>query len=54
MKQTTFCFCPNCRNELCGTGSFVSDIDGLVTYKCTGCGKESKWNFDAPVPVLLY
>lgn len=49
-NQTTFCWC-DCGNELCST-SFVSDTD-IVLYKCTRCGKESRWLFDAPCPIKL-
>lgn len=48
----TACYCPECNNELISSGSFVSDEE-LVTYKCTECGNESKWYFDAPVPILI-
>jgi transposase-like protein len=51
-KQNTFCYCPQCRNELVGSNSFASDKE-LVVYKCTNCGHESKWLFDAPVPILI-
>ena len=55
MKQSTFIYC-TCGNELCGSGSFVSDTydnnDNHVKYKCSSCGKESDYNFDiAPFPV---
>lgn len=52
LKQTTFCYCPNCRNELVSSGSFISDKK-FVTYKCTECGEVSKWLFDPPVPILI-
>ncbi|MDU6995999.1 MAG: hypothetical protein E6356_14150 [Terrisporobacter othiniensis] len=48
-KQTTFCYCKNCKNELISSDSFVSDED-VVTYKC---GMVSEWDFDAPAPILL-
>lgn len=51
-KQTCSCYCPECRNELIGSNSFVSDEE-YVTYKCSECGYISCWNFDMPVPVLL-
>ena len=50
-KQGTFCYCPNCKNELISSGSFVSDEE-LVTYKCTSCGTVTEWLFDAPAPIL--
>ena len=52
-KQFTFIYC-DCGNELCSTDSFISDIDGIVSYKCSKCGKESRYYFDiAPVPVRV-
>lgn len=51
-KQTTFCYCPECKNELISSDSFASDEE-LVTYKCTKCGCVSKWLFDAPCPILI-
>lgn len=51
-KQLTFCYCPDCKTELISSGSFVSDEE-VVTYKCTNCGAISKWDFDAPSPILL-
>lgn len=53
-QQSTFCYCPNCTNELIGSNSFVSEEE-LVTYKCTTCSTESKWLFGgAPAPLLIY
>ena len=57
-KQLTFCYCPECRNELISSNSFVSDLyingENEVTYNCTKCGHISKWNFDiAPIPILM-
>jgi len=51
-RQRTWCFCPKCRNDLCSSGSFVSDLE-WVTYRCSKCGHTSRWHFDAPVPILL-
>ena len=51
-KQTTFCYCPNCSNELISSGSLISDKE-IVTYICVKCGVTSKWDFDAPAPILL-
>lgn len=51
-NQRTFCYCPQCHNELISSGSFVSDEE-VVTYKCTKCGKVSEWDFDVPCPMLL-
>ena len=51
-KQTTFIYCPKCNNELIKNGNFIKDTD-LVYYKCSKCRKESKWDFDAPTPILI-
>lgn len=51
--QSTFCYCPNCNNELCGSDSFVSDNRNGVTYKCSLCHCKSLWDFDIfPAPYL--
>ena len=53
-KQTTFVHCPRCRFEMVNSNSFKGyDDNGLVFYECEKCGRESYWNFDLPVPVLL-
>lgn len=52
-KQTTYCYCPDCQNELISQANSCIEDDGkVVTYRC-GCGFTSRWLFDAPVPVLL-
>lgn len=51
-KQTTYCYCPECNNELISSNSFLKD-DGYVTYKCSKCGYVSVWSFDFPVPILI-
>ncbi len=54
MKQTTFCYCPNCRHELVSDpDAFIYDLD-CVRYQCPKCGTHSTWDFDAPVPILLH
>lgn len=50
-NQRTFCWC-DCGNELCSTDSLVKD-EAYVEYKCSKCGKESKWDFDTPVPIEI-
>ena len=51
--QTTFCYCPQCRHELCSDPrAFISDKE-FVVYRCPNCGFWSKWNFDAPVPLYI-
>jgi predicted RNA-binding Zn-ribbon protein involved in translation (DUF1610 family) len=52
-KQTTFCWCPDCRFELCAGGTFLSDDEHGVKYKCAECGRISIWDFDMPVPVRV-
>lgn len=48
----------DCGNELTTTNSFVSDEGeqgkNVVTYRCSHCEQESKWNFDlAPAPIKI-
>ena len=49
-NQSTWCFCPVCKQDLCSTDSFVSDKGrgdkNKVTYKCSRCSCKSIWNFD--------
>jgi len=53
-KQSCFCYCSNCNNELCGTNSFMYDVNGIVTYKCSECDDVSQFDFSiAPVPILI-
>ena len=52
-QQRTFLYC-DCKNELTASGSFISDDQNGVKYKCTDCGKESLWDFDiAPVAIKI-
>ncbi|KKO51133.1 hypothetical protein XI25_29545 [Paenibacillus sp. DMB20] len=52
-EQSTWVYCPGCNEDLCSNNSFVKDAD-YVYYKCSNCGRESKWDFDAgPVPVEI-
>lgn len=56
-EQTTFAWC-DCGNELCSSGSHTASGDvalqaGIEFFRCSRCGKESKWMFDAPVPIKL-
>jgi len=53
-KQRTFCYCKNCRNELCGdplTQCF--DAGSEVHYICSKCRWQTDFLFDAPVPIFL-
>jgi hypothetical protein len=59
-KQYTFCYCPECRNELCGSRGVLDETsyvkhfdDHTVHYRCKKCGLETRWFFDAPVPFML-
>ena len=52
-KQTSFCYCPKCKNELISSNSFVREDDCCAYYKCSKCGKETMWRLDTPVPFLL-
>lgn len=51
-KQTLFVYCPGCKRDLCSNGSFVKDEE-FVEYKCTNCGRESRWDFDRYGPVVV-
>lgn len=54
-NQGTFCWC-HCGNELCSSNSYVdlmNDINRFEYFKCSVCGRESKWDFDAPCPILI-
>lgn len=51
-RQKTFCYCPNCKNELISSHSLENDTD-FVYFKCSKCGQKSKWDFDAPTPLLI-
>jgi Zn-finger protein len=54
-KQTCWVWCPYCRNELTSEhgGDWREDATGAVVYTCAGCGAVTRWDFDAPVPLLL-
>lgn len=52
-KQSTYCYCPKCNNELVSSNSFVEDNDGIVKYRCSKCGEITFWDFiHYPVPFL--
>lgn len=52
--QTTYCFCPGCGIELCGSAAWYNDKQhDIVRYKCLQCGIMSGWLFDVPVPILV-
>lgn len=52
-KQTTFCYCPVCHNELCSDPKTSCVDTDLVRYVCGQCGARSGFLFDAPVPLLM-
>lgn len=55
-KQTTWCWCPDCGEDLCTKEDVRVDAvdDFKIMYHCP-CGNISTWDFgNYPVPVLLY
>lgn len=53
-KRTSWAYCPGCRRDLNGDNeSFVDDCGTTVRYICATCGFDSKWDFNAPVPLYL-
>lgn len=53
-KQLTFCYCKNCKNELCGDESTrCYDAGSEVHYVCGKCKWQTDFLFDAPVPIYL-
>ena len=52
IKQTLRVYCPGCKEDLCSNGSFVKDEE-FVEYKCTNCGRDSRWDFDRFGPVVV-
>lgn len=52
IKQTLWVYCPGCKEDLCSNGSFVKDEE-FVEYKCTNCGRDSRWDFDRFGPVVV-
>ena len=50
-NQTCFIYCPVCNKEMTSK-SVIIDTD-FVYCKCEHCGAESKWDFDAPCPILV-
>lgn len=51
--RSTYCWCTECGNDLV-RDSFISDVEGMVNYKCTRCGSGSKWDFtSAPIPLVI-
>ena len=52
VKQTSFCHCPKCENDLVNSNSLVS-AKKYLTYKCSKCSYESYWIPSKPVPILI-
>jgi hypothetical protein len=53
-KQTTFCYCKNCGNELCADPETKCyDAGDEVHYICGKCNWQIDFLFDAPVPIFL-
>jgi predicted RNA-binding Zn-ribbon protein involved in translation (DUF1610 family) len=53
-RQTTRVYCPTCRNELVANGVLLYDSPTHgVLYRCDNCDSFSRWDFDAPAPLLL-
>ncbi len=51
-EPCTFLKC-NCGNELITSGSFITESDNEVIYRCTDCKEFSIWDFGAPIPIQL-
>ena len=45
-------YCPSCKKDLVELGNLLKD-DEYVQYLCANCSRISRWNFDAPLPILL-
>ena len=54
-KQTCFCYCKNCHNELCADPNTDCYDAGNAEYHyiCGKCGWQTDFFFDAPVPIYL-
>ena len=53
--RTSWVWCPRCRHDMNGDNeSFIQDVEGIVLYRCAGCGHESTFDFaHYPVPVCV-
>ena len=53
-RGRTYCWCPECDNDLV-RDSFVSQSEGgRVIYKCSKCQFVSEWHFGiAAIPILM-
>lgn len=54
-NQVTYCYCPGCGFELCGSGSWVGpdETGAIERYVCQKCGQMCGWMFDIPGPILV-
>lgn len=52
-NQATYCYCPGCGIELCGTKSWYAEENQLQRFRCLKCGHDSGWLFDVPCPILV-
>lgn len=50
-EQTCFIYCPECNKEM--TSKSILEDTNFVYCKCEHCGTKSKWDFDAPCPILI-
>lgn len=53
---TTTILCTRCRNDLLttpGTKCTTNTSSQIVRYECGACGTMSRWDFGAPVPLLM-
>jgi hypothetical protein len=47
-------FCPFCKSDLVANGNYVGETaHGLTIFDCRACRRESVWDFDAPLPILI-
>jgi hypothetical protein len=58
--RTCWVYCPKCRRDLNGDNlSFIylaeagTPPDRYAGYRCATCATVSRWDFDAPVPLLI-
>jgi len=49
------CWCPRCGDPLNdqATMTKAGTFDNLVVYVCGVCKRESRWDFNHPVPICL-
>ena len=52
-KQHTFVYCQRCNFEMCSMNNATDNKDGTVCHICKNCGIESRWDYDAPVPLNI-